>query len=87
MPRFKVGELIRHKHHDKKDYDTRPKGVCMILEIIPPTQNAYVVSEGEGSGGYKLLMPEGSGFTNEDDENSNPTWSGSYIDNDYEEVE
>jgi len=70
MPtKFKVGQLIRHRHHGEKGYDARPKGICMVLETVP----------GEDCGGYKLLLPEGSGFK-EDEEASgvNPTWNVSF---------
>jgi len=81
MPKFKVGTLIQHIHAGDKNWDSRPYGICMVVEIVPPSNNLFGPYQEDYY--YKLIMPYGSG---QDDDDQIESWSPSFIENNFVEV-
>ena len=83
MPKFKVGTLIQHIRAGDKNWDSRPHGICIVVEIVPPSNNPFGPYQEEHY--YRLLMPYGTG-DEEDDGGGNPAWSKQFIEENFVEV-
>lgn len=82
-PKFKVGTLIQHIHAGDKNWNSRPYGILMVIEIVPPSNDPFGSYQEEHY--YRLLMPYGSG-DEEDDGKGNPAWSKQFIEENFKEV-